>query len=395
VDLELFGKSPAGRVVQVGKGEAAYWAFVPHPLPPKLEPDKGLWQALGEAMLSVGRLDGLARDLPDPHLLIAPFVRREAVVSSRIEGTRAELLDLYAYEAGQRPPRGSTVPEEDVREVYNYVRALEYGLQRRESLPLSLRFLRELHGLLLEGVRGEQYTPGEFRASQNWIGRPGSTLSTATYVPPPPAELRSALADFERYLYVEDEYPSLVRLAFLHYQFEAIHPFLDGNGRIGRLLLALLLVHWGLVSQPLLYLSEYFERNRRDYYDLLLAVSQHGAWREWVQFFVLGVAEQGERTVRRAKAVLDLQAEWKRLLTAQRASTLTLKLADSLLERPTLTIRQAQELLGTSSFNTAKRHIDRLVGMGILEAAGGEAYDHIYRTPDIARILQEVEEQGT
>ena len=394
MNLETFQTSPSGRLLKVGKGEAAYWAFVPHPLPPTLEPDKPLWSALAEAMLSVGRLDGLARDLPNPQLLLRPLIRREAEVSSRIEGTRANLQELLMWESAHRLPAGSTTTEADVQEVLNYVHALEYGLERRADLPLSLRFLREMHGILMTGVRGDQATPGEFRTSQNWIGRPGSTINSATYVPPAPADLLPALGEFEKYLHVANEYPALVRLAFIHYQFEAIHPFLDGNGRIGRLLLALLVVHWGLVSQPLLYLSEYFERNRRDYYALLLEVSERGAWQEWVEFFLRGVAEQAERTARRTRAILDLRVEWKQVLTQARASTLTLRLADSLLDNPTVTIRQAQELLDTTSYNTAKRHIDRLVASGILEPVGDESYDRTYEAFAISRVLQEVEDHG-
>ena len=394
MDLETFNQSPAGRVLKVGRGESAYWAFVPHPLPPALEPDKLLWSVLAEAMLAVGRLDGLARDLPNPHLLLRPLIRREAEVSSRIEGTRASLRELLMWESAHRLPAGSTTSVADVQEVLNYVHALEYGLERRAALPLSLRFLRELHGILMDGVRGNHATPGEFRTSQNWIGRPGSTINSATYVPAPPDRLGPALGEFEKYLHVDNEYPALVRLAFIHYQFEAIHPFLDGNGRIGRLLLGLLVVHWGLVSQPLLYLSEYFERNRRDYYGLLLEVSERGAWREWVEFFVRGVAEQAERTARRTRAILDLRVEWKRILTQQRASTLTLRLADSLLDNPAVTVRQAQELLGTTSHNTAQRHIDRLVASGIVEPVGGDSYDRTYEALAVTRVLQEVEDHG-
>jgi Fic family protein len=267
-----------------------------------------------------GELAGLGRALPNPHLLIAPLVRREAVLSSRIEGTQTDLADLYAYEAGQLalPGLRPAPPESDVREVLNYVRALEFGLERVHSLPVSLRLARELHARLMEGVRGGRATPGEFRRSQNWIGPPGCTLNEADYVPPPVAEMHEALDALEKYLHAQGDYPPLVRLAFIHYQFEAIHPFLDGNGRMGRLLLSLLLVNWDLLPLPLLYLSAYFERYRSGYYDLLMAVSQRGDWREWALFFLRGVAEQARDAITRIKGLQDLQIAWRERLTQAR-----------------------------------------------------------------------------
>ncbi|MBC7239607.1 MAG: Fic family protein, partial [Chloroflexi bacterium] len=219
------------------------------PLPPVIAADWELMCALSEADRSLSNLAGLGRTMPNPHLLIGPFVRREAVLSSRIEGTEADIADLYAYEARQLPLPGVEVspPESDVQEVLNYVNALEYGLQRLNTLPMSLRLMRELHAKLLAGVRGEYATPGEFRHSQNWIGPPGCSLNEAIFVPPPPAQMDEALDALEKYLQSDDMYPPLIRLAFIHYQFEAIHPFLDGNGRIGRLLLSLLLVQWQLL----------------------------------------------------------------------------------------------------------------------------------------------------
>ena len=236
MNLDQFAGSPSGRLLKAGQGEAAYWAFVPNPLPPMLELDLPLVQALSAADRALGELAGLGRNMPNPHLLIHPFIRREAVLSSRIEGTQADIADLYAYEAGQlllpgispRPSAG------DVREVLNYVHALEYGLERIKEFPLSLRLLRELHERLMTGVRGEHLTPGEFRRSQNWIGGFGVGLTDAAYVPPPVEEMQQALAALETYLHSDLAYPPLLQLGMIHYQFEAIHPFLDGNGRIGR-----------------------------------------------------------------------------------------------------------------------------------------------------------------
>ena len=255
---------------------------MPHPLPPELPFDAGLVNTLSDADRALGELAGLGRTLPNPQLLIAPFIRREAVLSSRIEGTQTDLTDLYAYEAGQLPLFAGlkmVPPESDVKEVTNYVRAMEYGLERLQTLPVSLRLIRELHGILMEGVRGDRATPGEFRRSQNWIGRPGCTLNEAEFVPPPVPEMHEALDAFEKYLHAGNTYPPLVRLAFIHYQFETIHPFLDGNGRIGRLLVTLLLVTWNLLPLPLLYLSAFFEQHRQAYYDLLRVVSEKGVAR--------------------------------------------------------------------------------------------------------------------
>lgn len=332
---------------------------------------QGLVLVLAEAERSLGELAGLGRNMPNPHLLVGPFVRREAVLSSRIEGTETDIADLYGYEAGQLPLPGlgqREPSESDAHEVLNYVRALEYGLERLDTLPVSLRLIRELHERLMESVRGERATPGEFRTSQNWIGRPGCTLNEADFVPPPPNEMRTALDGFEKYLHGQDNQPKPVRLAFIHYQFEAIHPFLDGNGRIGRLLLSLLLVHWQLLPLPLLYLSAFFEQHRNEYYDLLMAVSERGEWDEWVEFFLRGVADQSRDAINRAKQLQDLQLHWRERLAGVR-STLPLRLADHLFESPVLTIPQAQDVLGVT-YHSARRAVEKLVTVGVLRPRG-------------------------
>ncbi len=389
---ERFHNSSSGRVIRVGQGEAAYWAFIPNPLPPTLPADWELIRTLSAADRALSELAGLGRTMPNPHLLIGPFVRREAVLSSRIEGTRANITDLYAYEAGQLPLPGMEVPppESDVREVLNYVNALEYGLERLQALPVSLRLIRELHERLMRGVRGEHATPGEFRRTQNWIGTPGCTLREATFVPPPPEDMHEALGALEKYLHREDAYPPLLRLGLVHYQFEAVHPFVDGNGRIGRLLLSLLLVQWGLLPLPLLYLSAYFNRHRQAYYDLLLGVSERGAWREWLLFFLRGVAEQAEDALTRAKRLQDLQQEWHQRLTQTRVSALTLRLVDSLFEQPILTIPQAQHLLDVT-YPSAQRNVERLVQAGILQPIGEASYGKTYVATDILGLIYEEE----
>lgn len=389
MDLESFGKSPSGRLVRAGQGTAAYWAFVPNPLPPNLDLSRDLVRTLSEADRALGELAGLGRSLANPHLLINPFIRREAVLSSRIEGTQASIADLYAYEAGQLPLPGlAEANVADVREVANYVHALEYALQRRETLPVSLRLVREMHQRLMTGVRGEHMTSGEFRKSPNWIGAPGCTLNEATYVPPPVDQMHEALTQLEHYLHAEDDpYPPLVRLAFIHYQFEAIHPFLDGNGRVGRLLVGLLLVHWGLLSLPLLYLSAYFEAHRDDYYRLLLAVSEQGAWQPWVQFFLQGVARQAEDAVSRIRRLQQLHVEWRERLSLARTSALSLRLLDALFDTPFVTIRRAADILGVT-YASAQQHVLRLVEAGILRQLGDSSYGRIFVAQEILETLK-------
>lgn len=386
---ERFHGSSSGSLIRVGQGEAAYWAFTPHPLPPNLSADWELTRALSAADRALSELAGLGRTMPNPHLLIGPFVRREAVLSSRIEGTRAEITDLYAYEAGQLPLPGmeASPPESDVREVLNYVNALEYGLNRLQALPVSLRLMRELHERLMAGVRGEHATPGEFRRSQNWIGPPGCTLSEAAFVPPPPAQMHEALDALEKYLHQEDVYPPLLRLAMVHYQFEAIHPFVDGNGRIGRLLLSLLLVQWDLLPLPLFYLSAYFYRHRQAYYDLLLGVSERGAWRDWLLFFLRGVEEQAEDALMRARRLQDLQQDWHTRLAQARVSALALRLADALFTAPVLTIPQAQHLLKVT-YPSAQRNVERLVQAGILRLISEASYGKTYAATEILDVIR-------
>jgi len=390
MNAERFRNSPSGRLLKVGQGDAAYRAFVPNALPPALNLDAKLIRILSGADRALGELAGLGRTMPNPELLIRPFIRREAVLSSRIEGTQTGITDLYLYEARQMalPGMKPASTDADAREVLNYVRALEYGLERVQTLPISLRLVRELHEHLLKGVRGERATPGEFRHSQNWIGKPRCTLNDADYIPPPVPEMNDALDAFEKYLHSGNDHPPLVRLALIHYQFEAIHPFLDGNGRIGRLLLSLLLVNWKLLPLPLLYLSAFFERHRQDYYDLLLAISERGAWSEWLAFFLSGVAEQSQEANQMAKKLQDLQLKWREKLTKARASALLLRLADSLFESPLVTIPQAQRVLGVT-YRTAQQNVERLVEEDILQQESKTSYGKTFSARDILNLISE------
>ena len=381
MDREAFRHSPSGRLV---RAPAGYLAFVPDPLPPALQWSPGLITRLSDADRALGELAGLGRALPNPHLLMIPFVRREAVLSSRIEGTRASLSDLYAYEAVQlslleSPP--------DVREVHNYVRALEYGLERLQVLPLSLRLLREIHAQLMAGVRGEHQTPGAFRRSQNWIGPPGCTLEEATYVPPPPPDMQEALAAFERFLHTPPSLPPLARLGLIHYQFEAIHPFLDGNGRIGRLLLTLLLCAWDLLPEPLLYLSAYFEAHHQAYYDRLLAVSQKGRWEEWLAFFLEGVAVQARDAVGRARRLQDLREQYRERFHEARTAARLLQVVDLLFARPVLTMPQIAEALGVN-YASAGRYLNQLEAAGLLCEITGRARNRVYRAGEILAAIE-------
>lgn len=317
-------------------------------------------------------------------------MRREAVLSSRIEGTQASLSDLFYFEAAQ----SAAPPVPDVVEVFNYVRALEFGLERQKKLPISLRLVRELHERLMRGVRGQEQTPGEFRKSQNWIGPPGCALRDATFVPPPPKEMIAALDAFEKFLHVPTALPPLVRLALVHYQFEAIHPFRDGNGRIGRLLITLLLCVEGILPLPLLYLSAFFERHRDEYYRRLLAVSQRADWDGWITFFLNGVNQQATDAILRANRLFDLRNRYHKKVHSARSSSLLLKLVDSLFESPYTTATQAQKLLGVT-WRAAQNNVDKLVKFGILREVTGRSYGRVYRAAAIEEIVDAASAEGS
>ncbi len=377
MDTALFKKSPSGKMIRATGG---YWAFVPGPLPPKLEWDDALVSVMSRADIALGTLSGLGETLPNPHLLIYPFIRREAVLSSRIEGTQSSLSDLLLFEATQVEKRG------DVREVQNYVRAMEYGLKRLNELPLSLRFLRELHGVLMEGVRGQHATPGEFRQSQNWIGSPGATLNEATYVPPPVPEMQECLSQLEKFLHAETRLPPLVEAALVHYQFEVVHPFLDGNGRIGRLLVTLLLCQRNVLSKPLLYLSAFFEQHREDYYDLLLKVSSAGEWREWIEFFLRAVTEQSGDAVSRSRRLQELQHGYLQLAREKRLAPTAAQLVNLVLMKPVISSRTVQENLKVTP-QGARKAIKALVEAGILTEITGRKRDKAYAANEVLKAL--------
>ena len=375
-------RRPHGRLV---RGTGGYQAYVPAALPPAIAWGETIAFSLSAADRSIGRLAGEGRHLPNPHLLIRPFIRKEAVLSSRIEGTQTSLGELLAVEAGAAVERSPA----DLHEVGNYVVALEYGLRRLNSLPLSLRLVRELHERLMRGVRGDISTPGEFRRSQNWIGRPGSTLEDATYVPPPPAELMLCLAAWERYLH-DESMPPLVHAALIHAQFEAIHPFLDGNGRVGRLLITLLMVQRNVLPSPLFYLSAYFERTRQDYYARLLGITERGEWEEWLVYFLDGVAAQSEDAIERIQRIDELLSGWKFELVQDR-SRLPERALDMFSANPFWTVRSLAERLDVA-FTTAQRAVNRLEALGAVSRVGDERRNRVYCAQAILAVLEELPE---
>ncbi len=374
----------AGRWIKQPSG---YAAFIPAPLPPAppVAVAGPLLCQLDDATLALGRLDGVTTTLPNPDLFVGMYVRQEAVLSSQIEGTQSSLADVLEFEAGRRTDQ----TPRDVEEVYNYVRTMNHGLRRLPELPLSLRLLREIHAILLEGVRGGQRAPGEFRTSQNWIGPPGCTLAEAAFVPPPPHEMLAALDNFEKFLHSQSQLPVLVECALAHAQFETIHPFLDGNGRVGRLLITFLLCERGVLRKPLLYLSHYLRLHRAEYYQRLTAIRTEGDWEGWLGFFLRGVAEVSREAARTAHAVLALRQEHQLLLTASlgnRAGA-ALRLLDQVFENPFVTARQAQQRL-ECSYMTANRLIGDFQRLGLLQETTGADRHRVYRYSQYLQIFE-------
>lgn len=359
-----------------------YHAFVPPPLPPATALAPVLIRQLSAADRAIGELSGVGRRLPSPDLFRRALVRREAVLSSRIEGTVASLSELALFEA-ERPSN----PAGDVREVFNYMTAMDHVLNPERHLPLSLRLLREAHALLLTGVRGDYATPGEFRRTQNWIGRPGSVIDTATYVPPPVDRMWTCLDALEKYLHTDGDLPPLLAIAAVHYQFEAIHPFIDGNGRIGRLLAVMLLVEWGLLPGPILDLSASIEPRRDSYYERLLRVSTAGDWPGWFGFFLEVIDNQAHDSLKRAMRLDRLRDELRRRVATTRSSGLLPMLVDELLRSPVLTAAAARKALGVTH-RTALLNLTKLVTAGILvEVTRGKK--RLFLAPEVIAAMND------
>lgn len=341
-----------------------YKSFVPAKLPPvpSVQYDAEMQALLSSADRKLGRLDGITQILPNPDLFVAMYVKKEAVLSSQIEGTQASFADVLSAEFNQIDNQR----RDDISEVVNYVNAMNWGLAKLKSLPLSLRLIRNIHARLLMNARGSHRNPGEFRTSQNWIGPNGCTLNTATFVPPTVPDMEVALGDLERYFYEEDFTPALIKIAMIHAQFETIHPFLDGNGRMGRLLITFWLCQQNILSKPLLYLSYYFKKNRTEYYDRLMDVRKKGDWESWIKFFLKGVAEVADEATSSASAILKLKEECSRELYKKESGNGNYqKLLDILFEQPFVKRIDVAEFLGVSN-PTAGYIIDAFCQMKIL-----------------------------
>jgi Fic family protein len=358
--------------------QTGYKAFMPAPLPPvpPIQMEGELQSLLSSADRSLGRLDGSIQTLPNPDLFVFMYVRKEAVLSSQIEGTQSSLQDLLAAEAHILSPNGA----KDVDEVVNYVTAMNYGLERLRELPMSVRLIKEIHERLLQGVRGTRLTPGELRTTQNWIGAGGCTLNEASFVPPPPHEVPRALGDMEAFLHSESNLPQLIQIGLVHAQFETIHPFLDGNGRVGRLLITFLLCQRGILLKPVLYLSHFFKQNRTEYYERLQAIRDHGHWEQWLEFFLRGVASVSREATETARRILVLREKHREAVTTHlgRAAGNGHRVLETLYQRPIVSVAEVQALTGTT-FTAANRLVSRLVKLGILQEATGHKRNRVFR----------------
>ena len=375
--------NPSKRAGSFVKQPSGYHAFIPVELPPhpSIEITPDLQILLSKANLALGRLDGSIQTLPNSDLFVYMYVRKEAVLSSQIEGTQSSLQDVLAAEAEIFSPDRP----KDVGEVVNYVKAMNYGLDRLSDLPVSIRLIREIHEKLLKGVRGTNRTPGEIRTTQNWIGTPGSTLREATFVPPPPYEVLRCLSDLESFIHGNSTLPMLIKIGLAHAQFETIHPFLDGNGRIGRLLITFLLCEQGILLKPVLYLSYHFKRFRTQYYDHLQAIRLEGKWEEWLNFFLEGVIEVSQQATETVQRILSLREDHRQTVTEKldRIAGNGLKVLEYLYNHPIVTVNEIQKLIGTS-YPAANNLVSRLVDLKILEELTGQVrnrrffYRHYY-----------------
>ena len=376
----------AGRYMRQPTG---YSAFIPASLPPEpqVRIQGELQTALSLADRALGRLDGSVQTLPNPDLFVFMYVRKEAVLSSQIEGTQSSLQDLLAAEADLF---GVDAKPRDVDEVINYVSAMNHGLRCLAELPVSVRLIREIHERLLAGVRGSWLTPGELRRSQNWIGPGGCTLNEATFVPPPPHVVPEALGDLERFLHREDDLPPLIKIGLAHAQFETIHPFLDGNGRIGRLLITFLLTERGILHKPVLYLSHFFKRHRQTYYDHLQSVRDNGDWEAWLNFFLRGISEVSAEATETARRILALREQHRAATTQSlgRAAANGHKVLESLFDRPIVSVGDVQTLIKTT-YAAANNLVLRLAELGILKEMTGYARNRRFRYDPYVRLFSE------
>lgn len=363
-----------------------YSAFIPAPLPPDppVSMDDEMMALLSDADRALGRLDGSIQTLPDPDLFVFMYVRKEAVLSSQIEGTQSSLNDVLEAEAAIQDPNRPR----DVDEVLNYVDAMNHGLARLAELPVSTRLLQEIHERLLAKVRGADKLPGELRRSQNWIGPGGATLREATYVPPPPYEMTESLSDFERFLHGDDLVPALIRIGLAHAQFETIHPFLDGNGRVGRLLITFLLCERGTLQKPVLYISHYFKQRRTEYYDLLQRVRDEGDWESWLKFFLTGMAEVSREATDTAREIVALREQHRRLIAEEfgRVAGNATIVLERLYSQPFISVNQVAALTGVT-YPAASSLMSKFVERGLLTEVTGQARNRRFQYSPYVRIF--------
>lgn len=380
-------KRKTGQYVAISNVGEKCQAFIPDPLPPKpeLQIFGDLRDLLDQTLLALGRLDSTTMLLPETDIFLYMYVRKEAVLSSQIEGTQSSLSELLLFEIGGKPG----VPVDDVKEVSNYVAALNHGLSLiRGGLAISLRLIREMHKVLLSKGRGKDKMPGEFRTSQNWIG--GTKPGNATHIPPPPERLLVCMGDLEKFLNnIPEKYPTLIKAALAHVQFETIHPFLDGNGRIGRLLITILLCAEGILKEPLLYLSLYFKTHRGRYYDLLQQIRTEGNWEKWIEFFLMAIFETSEKATSTASELMKLAEEDRKTIqTIGRAAGSALRVHQALLQRPIISIPKICEFtdLWATSATTAIKHLEKI---GIVKEVTGSKRNRLYRYLKYIDLLNE------
>lgn len=368
--------------------QLTYKAFIPKPLPPEpiIQFDSELTNLLSRADQGIGRLDGILKSIPNPELFVAMYIKKEAVLSSQIEGTQASLSDVLEKEEDIL----SGKKDDDVKSTLNYIEAMNYGLSRIKELPLSLRLLREIHKIILTDVRGKDKTPGEFRTGQNWVGPEGCTLKNAIYVPPPVFEMNEALGVLEKYLHAEKTFPILVECGLIHYQFETIHPFLDGNGRIGRLLITFLLCLNEVISKPILYLSYYFKKNKTEYYEKLMSVRNSGNWEGWLKFFLNGIVVTSDNVVDLSHKITDLQKKNKELVrkSMHRYSAKEIELLEKIYIHPIFSVNKVKDICGIS-YNTAKGIIKRFVDLNIVTDKTDKKRNRKYFFKEYIELLNE------
>lgn len=382
IDGEPMRSDRAGATILQKEG---YEVFIPEPLPPEdLDIDEGLQLLLSKADGALARLDGVTYVLPNPDLFVAMYMKKEALLSSQIEGTQASLQGVLEFEAKIKPKDDIS----DIREVMNYLKAMDHGIEKLEFADFSLELMNEIHRFLIKGTRGTHKLPGELRKIQNWIGPPGGTIYDAVFVPPPPEQVEGLMRDLERFIMSNDKMPSLIKIALIHAQCETIHPYLDGNGRMGRLLITFYLYWKGILSRPLLYLSTYLKRNRDEYYRLLNRVRFEGDWESWIEFFLKGVIEVSTNSIETAREIIELKNNLtERLFQHNVGGIHAVKLIDVLFDNPVITVTQAADMIGASR-QTANKLVKKFEEIGILMEITGKKSHKKFIFAEYVTIIQ-------